>query len=356
MNKLVPSPQITARFEAWWIGELVDRPPVTLHVKPVRPPQLPAKRHATLRERWLDAEFAVESFLAGIEHAEFYGDAFPIFFPNVGPEITATLWGCELEFGEHTSWSHPIVSEAEQWHKVIAAQPDFNNIYWQTIERMTDLAIARCHGRYAVGLTDLHGSYDILAGLRDPQALCTDLLDCPELVRRAGRSVALGFREAFNRSHRKLASAGFGSTTWTPAYHRGPAYVPSCDFWCMVSSQVARELIWPDVLVEMQPLERSIFHLDGPQALRHLDLLLECPQLNAVQWVYGEGHGPAAGWLEVYRRCRQAGKSVQVVAADAADALTVLDALGPKGVWLTVTKPFDAADEAEAFLREIACR
>jgi hypothetical protein len=94
--------------------------------------------------------------------------------------------------------------------------------------------------------------------------------------------------------------------------------------------------------------------LDGPQALKHLDLLLACPQLNAVQWVYGDGHGRAENWIEVYRRCRAAGKSVQVFAADTADALTVLAAVGAHGVWLQVLQPFATRGEAEAFLKEVA--
>ena len=95
--------KILQRFDAWWQGEILDRPPVTLSVKPTRPYRGPVSRHATLRERWLDAEFNVESAIAGMERIDFAGDSFPVFCPNIGPEITATLFGCELEFGEHTS-------------------------------------------------------------------------------------------------------------------------------------------------------------------------------------------------------------------------------------------------------------
>ena len=122
----------------------------------------------------------------------------------------------------------------------------------------------------------------------------------------------------------------------------------------MVSPAIARDLIYPTLVTEMAGLERSIFHLDGPQALPHLDLTLSLPGLNALQWVYGDGHGPAARWLDVYRRARAAGKSLEVTAANAADALTVLRELGPAGVWLIIETPFATAAEAESFLREVA--
>jgi len=341
------------RFEAWWAGEMIDRPPVTLQVKPTRGYAGPTKSHAAIRDRWLDVEYVVERAAAELERREWVGDAFPLFNPNVGPEVTATLLGCELEFSEDSSWSTPVVREAADWERIIAMEADFDNPYWRTIERMTDYAIDVSGGRFMVGMSDLHGNYDILGALRDPQALCLDLMDCPQLVRRAGRKAAAVYNEAFRRSYAKVSGAGMGSTCWTPFVHDGPAYVPSSDFWCMVSREMAREMVLPDIVTEMEGLQRSVFHLDGLTALQHLDLLLEMPRLNAVQWVFGAGHGPAARWIEVYRRILAAGKGVQVLAADAADAMRVLEEIGCRGVWVCVGEAFDTAGEAESFLRRV---
>lgn len=343
-----------ARFEAWWFGEILDRAPVTVSVLPRRKYGGPISSHRSWRDRWLDAEFNVAQSIAWMEQMDWVADSFPVFAANLGPEITSTLFGCELEFGETTSWSRPIVHDPRDWEGIIAMKPDFANTYWQTIERSTELAIEQCAGRYVVGLTDLHGSYDMLCGLREPMDLCMDLVDCAELIERAGRQMAKAYVECFNRQRARLAAAGFGSTTWLPMYHEGAAYVPSCDFWCMVSPQIARERIFPTIVEEMKPLARSIFHLDGPQALKHFEVVLELPNLHAVQWVYGAGRGPAARWLDVYRRIRAARKSLQLIAATPADALDVMNEIGARGVWVTVEKPFDSVGEAERFLEEIA--
>ena len=341
------------RFAAWWEGDVIDRPPVTLSVTPSLPYQGPRKQHVTLRERWLDVEFAVESAIAEMERTDYIGDRFPLFWPNIGPEISATPFGCDLSFSETTSWSSPIINSCAEWPTFLQTAPNFDNIYWQTMEQMTDYALTRSEGRFIVGLTDLHGNYDILAALRDPMQLCLDLVDCPELIVQAGRHAARSYVTGYERLYGKLVRAGFGSTTWLPIYHQGPSYVPSCDFWCMLSREMAGDLILPDLLLEMDPLERSIFHLDGPQALRHLDLLLDLPQLDAVQWVYGAGNGPAARWIEVYQRILAAGKSLQLIAFDAADALAVLEQIGLEGVWITVEKPFASVDEADQFIDHI---
>ncbi len=344
------------RFEAWWRGEVLDRPPLTLHAPGARQPMYPSKTHADERQRWMDVEYRVEAAVAHMAASVYPADSFPIYWPNLGPEITATLHGCELEFGRDTSWTTPIVHSAEQWETFLDSGPDFDNLYWRTIERMTRAALDRCDGRFAVGITDLHGNYDILAALREPQELCLDLIDCPGLVARAAMHAAKTFVAAFERSAAITGTAGFAPVSWVPVYHRGPFYIPSCDFWCMVSNEMARALVLPSILAEMAPLDRSIFHLDGPGALTHLDALLEIPSLNAVQWVFGAGQGPARRWIDVYRRIRAAGKSAQILAQSPEDALAVLDAVGPAGLWICVGERFGSEQAAEDFAADIARR
>jgi hypothetical protein len=344
-------PLAAARFAAWWRGGCHDRPPVTLGGS--TQVHLPPSSHASLEDRWLDVSYQVECALTRLEATPALGDSVPAWMPNVGPDLVATLYGAQLEFGESTSWCQHTIHEPADWHRFLQQSPDFTNRYWQVIDAMTDAAAARFAGRFYVAMPDLHGNFDILSGLRGPEDLCLDLVDEPELVRRAAAHASRGYVQAWRRCHQRLLALGQPSTTWCSYLHDGPAYVPSCDFWCLVSADVAREFIRPGIVSEMAALERSIFHLDGVQALHHLDLVLGLPGLNAVQWVYGAGHGPARNWIDIYRRCLSAGKAVQVLAEDAADALVVLEALGPAGVWLHVGQPFADVASAGAFLDEV---
>ena len=90
-----------------------------------------------------------------------------------------------------------------------------------------------------------------------------------------------------------------------------------------------------------------------PGALRHLDLVLDLPGLDAVQWSHGAGNGPAARWIESYRKIGDAGKGVQVCAETADDALTVLKALGPERLWLHIDDPVPSLREAEEFMAQV---
>ena len=51
----------SARYDAWWQGQRLDRPPVSIWVEPRHPASTPRSNHATLRDRWMDPKFQVES-------------------------------------------------------------------------------------------------------------------------------------------------------------------------------------------------------------------------------------------------------------------------------------------------------
>lgn len=59
--------------------------------------------------------------------------------------------------------------------------------------------------------------------------------------------------------------------------------------------------------------DRVIYHLDGPEATRHLPTLLAIEALHCIQWVQGAGKPPPSQWLRLLQRVQEAGKSVQVL-------------------------------------------
>lgn len=350
--------QALKRFEAWWHLENQDRPLVSFGVAQgkIANPLPTAKQYITVDGRkMVDPEWHTAFHgEQNLSNRPWIAESLPVYMPDLGPDLTSTLYGVDLEFMEYSSYAKPIIKDISEWNDFLSRETNFNNPYWKTIEKMAQLSFARGKGRYLIGVPDLHNSYDILVGMRSPELLCMDVLDEPELIDRVAKKVAEGFRESFRRSYQWLADAGQPATTWTPFLHQGTAYVTSCDFWCLVSAEIAREMILPRLLEEMEGMERTIFHLDGPRALRHLDILLEIPNLTAVQWLYGAGQGNASRWLDVYKKILAAGKAVQVCCSDPEDALCATRALGSKGVWLTLDHCFKDADEANRFVTRIA--
>jgi hypothetical protein len=118
----------------------------------------------------------------------------------------------------------------------------------------------------------------------------------------------------------------------------------------MISKPMFAEAILPSIGREIDEMQYSLFHLDGPGALRHLDALLELPRLSGIQWVYGAGAGPAERWIDVYRRIQAAGKALQVVGYSGLEEFkAVAPHLKCQGLWFWPIGRF-SREEAEEFI------
>lgn len=341
-----------ARQDAFWSREIIDRPCVSAYVRAPNPdyPPPPAKTWPTERDRWMDAEYVAESSLHQVMNTLCLGDALPTAWPNLGPDVFPAFFGCELEYGTDTSWSVPIMQDWSQADRVAFSQ---ENPYWRKIEEMTDALLEIGRGRFYTGITDIHTGGDAVAAFRDPINLNTDLLDCPEQVKDMIARVTGAYKQVHDHYYNKLSSNGQAITTWTPITSSRRWYVPSNDFSCMVSKGMFDEFFLPGIVEECRHLEASIYHLDGPGALRHLDSLLQIPELNAIQWVYGAGNGRASDWIDVYKRCQDAGKGVEIwLSPDEVDVM--IENLRPEGVWMGLWG-VSTVEEFDVVLSRIEC-
>ena len=87
-----------------------------------------------------------------------------------------------------------------------------------------------------------------------------------------------------------------------------------CDFSAMMSPDNFREFIQDSLRRQGRELDNVLYHLDGPDAIRHLDALMEIEEIDALQWTSGD-YGPDGtleDWYVIYDKARKAGKSLWV--------------------------------------------
>ena len=340
-----------ARQDAFWRCEVLDRPVVIMSLwkeNPAYPPP-PQKTWRSLRERWWDTDHVAASALYGTMNTQYLGDALPLAYPNLGPEVFSAFFGQELEYSEGTSWSIPVLKD---WSKADDLQFDRDGIYFRQIVKMTDALLAAGKGRFYTGLIDFHPGGDALAAFRDPINLCTDLLEYPDDVKALTQRVTDVYLEVHDFFCDKLMAAGQAISSWPGIVSSKRWYVPSNDFSCMISKKMFDEFFLPGIAEECAHMDASIYHLDGPGALQHLDSLLSIKELNAIQWVYGAGRGRASDWLPVYKKCQAAGKGLQIgVGVDELD--TIMENLKPEGVWLSIGGAKDV-EHAEALIKKVS--
>jgi hypothetical protein len=322
------------RIEAWFSQEIIDRPPVRFseHNADFAAAHLLAGRSwPDLKSRWFDAEYQVDYFIESIRGRTFHGETFPVFFPNLGPNVYAAYFGGELKFGEVTSWiRHPI----KNWGDERQLKFSRENEYFMKIEELTRVALEKCAGRFMVGYTDLHGSLDCVADWRGPQSLCMDIFDCPENIHKLLRLANEHFLPVFDHYDAVLKAHGQPSVNWMNIPSTGKMHVSSCDFTSNVSTENFTEFYLPSLLAEVKAMTHNIFHLDGKGMLRHLDRILEVPEIQAIQWVQGVGNDlPIMQWLPVIKRIRAAGKSV-VLDLQLAELEPFIAEMKPEGLYL----------------------
>jgi hypothetical protein len=339
------------RIDAFWERELIDRPVVQFGLlKPAEEwAPLPPSNHATAADRWLDSEYQGELKLAQLSNQEFLGDAMPVAWPNLGPEVFASFYGCPIHFGDYgTSWTDPIL---DSWEQADGLQLDWESPYLHKLHEMTDILLELGKGRFITGMTDWHPGGDAVAALRDPQELAVDLLTHLDEVQALLQRLEQDYFRVYGVFYEKLIGAGQPISTWTALVCERKYYVPSNDFSIMISPAMFEDVFLPGIRRECQFLDRSIYHLDGPGALRHLDAILSIPELDALQFVPGAGNEGFARWIPVYQRAQAAGKAIQVLCR-LEELDLIVDTLDPHGVFLSVSG-VPSREAAEHLLHEL---
>ena len=316
----------------WWALENHDRPLVCVNAyKPDSEPAYNLTPPSTLAQKWLDFDYVVKHARNNINYTYFAGEALPIFNPNLGPDIFGAILGCEIEFGSDTSWCNHPIDDIRDFKPAF----DKDNIWWQRIKKLTEMAVEEAQGDFLIGMTDLHPGMDALVSLRGPENLCFDLFDYPEHVKALPVSLFDVFKEVYMRLESIISKNQQGITNWMNWWHPGRAYVTSCDFNVMLSKENFDDYVKPELILETEWLDANIYHLDGPGALHLLDSLLDIKAVTGIQWVPGAGAAPASEWGEVYNKCQEAGKMLHIYASpNELEALSKI--VKPEGVCINV--------------------
>jgi hypothetical protein len=282
--------------------------------------------------RWPERLAQVEEFIAS---REYLAESIPFYAPDFGPDqFAAFLVGTALKSDpsslEHnTNWFEALVDSWEGFKAGI----DFDGPVWKGVLGYAKAIGEAARGKYLVGVCDLHSNMDALSALRDPQNLCLDILDCPELLDEAMRGVRKLYPFVYD-SIREASGidSSTGSLGWIPFWCEGRFAVLQCDFMCMVGPDAFDRFIRPALEEEAAFLDHCVVHVDGVGALRHLDGILSIGDIDAVQWVPGDGRPPMHEWLDVLKRVQAAGKGLQIYGVSPEQVKLLHRELSPEGV------------------------
>ncbi len=341
------------RIYAWYENEIIDRPPVRFiaHNAFLESAKEDISQLSPAEKKvwWFDVEIQLDLFMKSINGRKFHGETFPVFFPNLGPDIYAAFYGAELEFGEVTSWSIPLVRE---WDDVEKLKLDPENEYFFKLEELTKFALQQSPGKFLVGYTDLHPGLDCVAAWRDPQQLCFDMIDNPEKAAELAELAIADFEFIYDHFDKMLKANNQLSVSWMgiPSFER--MHIPSCDFSTMISPAFFKKFGLPILQREVQTMTHNIFHVDGKGVARHLEAILSVPQVHALQWVQGVGDDlPIMQWTPFLKQLQARGVPTIVdLNKNELDAFTA--EMKPHGLFLWVAT--DSEEEELEIINRLA--
>ena len=311
-------------------------------------------RPVTLEERYCNAAFRAAENHYRLSRSVFPLDVLPSATTDLGPGSLALFLGSKPGFAEDTVWFHPCFDQESEPEKLPALKFDPNHPWWRVTEEILRRCVERSRDKYIVGCPDLIENMDVLSSLRGAQTLLVDMIERPEWVERKIREINDVWIAAYQQIY-DIIKLEDGSSAFGAFYLWGPGKVAKlqCDASAMFSPKMYQRFVVPALTAQCEWLDHSLYHLDGTQAMIHLDNLLAIEALDAIEWTPQAGieTGGNKRWYDLYRRILAAGKSVQVVNVERDEILPLLDAIGRKGVYALIQ--FKDEREAEKILEQV---
>ena len=337
------------RFEALWQNEKLDRNTICMKVwnKTDGPSLLEKLPPEEAWRCYMDETFIHELLEEQMVHTTYFGDAFPSVSLYLGTcAHGAYTKKVDYSISSESVWLHPVMDEITD-----PIEFDENSKFLHATARIIDYLAARNDGRFIIANTDNCSNLDALASLRGISNLLVDMTDEPEAV---DAQLAV-LHDILQRTEQTfsapiLASNGGSTATdfmqlWSSGFH----HQMQCDMAAMISPAMFERFAVPDIENCAKWMPRMVYHLDGQEQIRALDLILAIKGINLIQWTPVAGQPPTSAFIPELKRIQAAGKGL-VLFPRAAEIPTLLSELAPKGLHFCPTD-IHTADEARAVMR-----
>ena len=309
------------RMSAWWDYEIIDRPVLSYYY--------PKKRGKlgtyldTVGENWTlarindDIDNAIDGYEKRAEETYFGGESIPQYFPNYGPGIMAAVFGVTPLFKSNTVWfSLPITPENIIDH-LESIKLNQNNEWYSRLLRITETAAKRGRKDYLVTVTDIGGVLDILSSFLGPTNIILTMKRNPNIIDTCRTIILEKLLKVYDDLQKIISQYCDGCSCWLGIWSKKRWYALQSDFCAMLNPTWFKKFVLPDLVTQAEHMDHAIYHLDGPNALPHLDFLLNEHNITGIQWVPGAGN-PAMGskdWIPLYKKIQNAGKNLVIDAA-----------------------------------------
>jgi len=288
----------------------------------------------------INPEININHQLECIKYMRFAGETLPVITTAIGPGICSAFLGAivDLRSCDEPTWFHEVIDDWDNFNV------EFNewNIWWNIQKYIVECAAkAACENNVFTELpVDIFNGIDTLMLLRGSEKLSLDMLMVPETIKSTSQKIIKYWKYWVDQLF-EIQSAKFDGNcvAWLNLWGPERTFCIQSDFMTMISPEMYEEFILDEIKYMCNELDYTMFHFDGPdQVIRHLDFLLDIPNLHGIQW-NPETNCENIRHLPTLKKIQDAGKSLILnVAAHEVDEL--VKNLSPKGLLLNID-PFD---------------
>lgn len=336
------------RHRAFFSGSsLGDRPALHVTVRDQASPPPWDTVHPPSKGTDLDSAWHVARIESELASTEYLADAMPTASVMVGTDVTdtAVLLGGDYEYrhGEAIICPDPGVFE----RPVPAFDPTTSFVRaLEAVYRDVDAAVS---GRAFVNTVMTLDALTTLSLMRGQLTLIRDMLERPETVRAHVEATERLVNAFYGHFYALLLELGHGeSSGWFHCMAEGRFDVLRSDFSVMLSPELFDEFVVPALASRTSALDHALFNMDSTVLMRYLDSLAGIAGLDGVFWNPGPAEGAVSEHLDDLARIKERGLLLDVVAADVAEAVRIVQALGPDGLVIALPPFSNRADAQDA--------
>ena len=338
---------IKERHRAFWNREIVDR--VCISVTAPAAKQVAPPKAGSDAEHLSDPEFVVRREEARVQNTYYAGDALPMTYAE--GNLVYPAWGGIGRFESRTVWVDPSVHDWREWNDY---QFDRNNVW---IKRFLDSNRALAEAskeRWLVATQGFFGAMDAMALMRGYEDFLMELglEEATAAIHFAQRKAIRGYKEMVTRAWDDVEKHQQGTATAAGIWAPGRINYWSADYLCMIGPADFEKWMTPEFEAMINLCEFSMYHLDGPDAVRHLPHIGQFEKLKAIQYTIGpQVLNDVPHWLGVVKQIQSLGK-VTYLGIRPELLETVITNLDPRGLFIFTHA--DDAEQAERLVKKAA--
>lgn len=301
--------KIFKELEKWWRGE-GDKPLIGISI-------LKDKNFINQNKFWPDEnhlpdfEKIVSSQVKNTRKLQHLGISYPALphqWASRGtPMVMCAYLGSRTIFREETVWFERFIDD---WNKT-KIEFDERNFWVQTSKKLMETQIENIDDEMIFWMPDFGDALTCFSLMRGVENLLIDIVEIPEIIMEKIDEFVSAWIKAhsfFHQIYRRKLPGDASWLLWAP----GRTYACQSDFSTMISPGMFEKFVVYELEKIKDYLEYIAWHLDGPDEIKHLDILLSLPYIRAIQIVPGAGKPPCASslWLPQIEKVLQKGKRV----------------------------------------------